>query len=344
MRLVVSGYYGYANAGDEAVLAGLLQTLRELDPGVDVTVVSGHPDATRREHGVDAVPRMAVGALSRSLRAAHGLLSGGGSLLQDRTSVRPVGYYAGVMFLARALGRPYAVHAQGLGPITHVPNRWLAAAALRGAAHVTLRDPDSVALAREMGVRRAIDLAPDPALALRLPGGRDGSIVVAVRDWAGQTEHLAGVRAALLGLSRDHRIVALPMQDPADRAASESVVGGIPGATVVDADGLAARLTAIGGASLVIGMRVHAIILAAAAHVPALAISYDPKVDAFAAQVGQPVVGRAGQPIDAVMLEETARAALAADPGPYVERVEALRGGVTRATAGALDAIRRRAR
>ena len=274
MRLVVSGYYGYANAGDEAVLAGMLATFREADPDLAVTVLSGDPEHTRRTHGVAAVRRADVSAVARALRASDGLVSGGGSLLQDRTSPRPVAYYAGVMHLARFTGRPYAIHAQGLGPIRLLPNRWLAASALRGAAGVSLRDAASLNLARALGVRRHIELAPDPALALA--PARDGErrkIVIAVRD--GQVD---GLREAVRRLAADHPILALPMQDPADRAASEALVAGAATAEVLPpGSDLDAQLAAIGGAALVIGMRLHALILAAAAHVPALAVSVRPE-------------------------------------------------------------------
>jgi polysaccharide pyruvyl transferase CsaB len=343
MRLVVSGYYGYANAGDEAVLAGMLATFRAVEPSFEAVVLSGDPEHTRRTHGVEAIRRTDLPAVARTLRAGDGLISGGGSLLQDRTSPRPIAYYTGVMHLARVLGRPYVVHAQGLGPIRLRANRWLAAAGLRGAARVTLRDAASVDLARELGVRRPIELAPDPALAMvSTPDESPRHVLVAIRDWGGADAHLAGLLAALRRLAADHPILAMPMQDPADRETSERIVDGIDGASVMPpgAD-LEAQLAAIGGSVLVIGMRLHALILAAAAHVPALAISYDPKVDAFAAHVGQPVVGRVGEPIDEAALVAAARAALDTDPAPYVARVEELRSRLRPDATATLAALRR---
>ena len=43
----------------------------------------------------------------------------------------------------------------------------------------------------------------------------------------------------------------------------------------------------LGGAELVVAMRLHAGILAAAAGTPAVVLDYDPKTRAFAAQTGQ---------------------------------------------------------
>lgn len=120
-----------------------------------------------------------------------------------------------------------------------------------------------------------------------------------------------------------------------------AAVEGISGAEVLPPGAsLGEQLAAIGSASLVVGMRLHALILAAAAGVPALALSYDPKVEAFAAQVGQPVVGEAGRAIDAEALVAAAHAVLSADPAPYRDRVERLRAQVPASVATSLAALR----
>ena len=342
MRLVVSGYFGYGNAGDEAVLAGMLESLRAEAGGIDVTVLSGDPAHTVRTHGVPAIRRMDARAVIGALRASDGLVSGGGSLLQDRTSARPVAYYAGVMALARLARRPYVIYAQGLGPIERAVNRRLAAMALRGAAYVSLRDEASVALARELGVRRPIEVVPDPALALHPSGSGAGDhVLVAVRPWGPDRAYLAELNAALRELASDARILALPMHETVDRGVSAEVVAGIAGAGVTMAGAeLDAQLAAIGSARLVIGMRLHALVLAAAAGVPAIAVSYDPKVDAFATRMGQAVVGHVGAPIEPSAVVAAAREAMASDPAPYGERVAELRGQLRRAATGSLAALR----
>lgn len=342
MKLVVSGYIGHGNIGDEWVLAGLLRTLRQVAPDVSVVAISADPAQTRRAHGVDAVRRTDAIGIGRALRGADGLISGGGSLLQDATSARPVAYYAGVMLLARALRRPYVIHAQGLGPIRRGPNRRLAATALRAAAAVSLRDPESIAMARALGIGRHIDLVPDPALALtpRVTPGGDGAIVAAVRDWRSARPYLPAIRAALDQVRDLGPIVALPMHGSVDVGASQAVVKGIADAEVLGSD-LSHEEAAdvIGAARLVVGMRLHALILAAGADVPAVAISYDPKVDAFAAQVGQPVAGHVDEPIDPEALAGAIRAALSASRTMTRQRVAALRADLGRAAQTSVRAI-----
>ena len=338
MRVVVSGYVGYGNTGDEAVLAGMLASLRGEAKQLDVTVLSGNPVDTEGTHRVRAIRRGNLLAVARALRGADGLISGGGSLLQDRTSPRPVAYYSGLMQLARVMGIPYVIYAQGLGPLTYAPNRVLAAMALRGAAYVSLRDDASIALARRLGVRRPIDLVADPALALNpVSTGTRDYVAIAVRPWGTRPAYLTELRDALTELSLDHRILAVPMQDAVDRETSLAVVRGIPGAEVLPATaGLDERLAAIGSARLVIGMRLHALIVAAAAGVPAMGFSYDPTVEACAARVGQPIVGTVDQPLDPRQVVTVGRRLLGADRHTYLERVRALRATLPAATRATL--------
>ena len=80
MRVVVSGYHGFGNMGDEAVLAALVQQVREMAPGVQCVALSGNPARTASAYGIEAIPRTSVADIVRELRRADLLVSGGGSL------------------------------------------------------------------------------------------------------------------------------------------------------------------------------------------------------------------------------------------------------------------------
>lgn len=180
MKVVISGYYGFDNAGDEAVLTAMLAQLHRLHPGVRPVVLSSRPEKTARRHRVDAIPRLSPGAVARVLRGADLFISGGGTLLQDATGWGSVPYYGGLMLWARRFGVPVFVYAQGIGPLRRPALRRLAGRALAGAAAVTVRDRASAAAAQELGVpaeRLAVTadpvfgLAPGPAeIGARFPG------------------------------------------------------------------------------------------------------------------------------------------------------------------------------
>ena len=91
-RLVISGYYGFGNAGDEAMLAAILEAILEVVPEADITVISGNPRHTAEKHGVKAVGRFDVTGIFNAIKRCDLLISGGGSLLQDVTSNRSLDY------------------------------------------------------------------------------------------------------------------------------------------------------------------------------------------------------------------------------------------------------------
>src|SRR5262245_29656484 len=115
--LLFSGYYGFGNAGDEAVLQASVGLLRARRPEVAVGAVSADPVGTAEAYGIRAWHRMRPREVVAALRATELLLSGGGSLLQDRTSLRSLLYYLGILQLALAMKRRVMIFAQGIGPL-----------------------------------------------------------------------------------------------------------------------------------------------------------------------------------------------------------------------------------
>jgi polysaccharide pyruvyl transferase CsaB len=331
MRLLMLGYFGFGNAGDEAILAAEVEALRsELGP-VDFVVVSGDPAHTGRTHGLEAVSRTDYRGLVAAIRGCDALVAGGGSLLQDVTSARPVAFYGGVMLLARMLRKPVFVYAQGLGPIRRRVNRLLAGLALRSATYVSLRDEESGALAEALGVRGAVQV-PDPVLGQTVSGelAEPGeALAVALRPWHDQAVWLPEVVAALKAVDTEIVLVAFHGGQDVELASEVSAAVG-SGARVVSGDHDRV-LAAVAGARATLGMRLHALIAAAAAGRPFVALSYDPKVTAFARQVGQPVAATLPGPVDPEALAGDVRSALMmeieryAEYGRYTGRLSELR-------------------
>ena len=304
--ITLSGYYGYGNAGDEAVLAGLVTALRARRSEEELAIValSGRPAETEAAHGIRAADRSQIPALLRALSRTDSLLSGGGSLLQDVTSAHSVFYYLGVVRLAQMLGKKTMFVAQGIGPLIRPRTRRLVASVADRLDAVTVRDPDSAALLREIGVTRPpVEVTADPALLLspaRTVSLEGDWAAVALRPWAGRDEALseAVAQACHAALPRT-RMMALAMHPKIDTAVGEQFArrrhqtgdGEVTGVSLARPDSLLVPLEPLlenlAACDIVIGMRLHALILAAACAVPAVALSYDPKVAAFMAQSGQ---------------------------------------------------------
>lgn len=172
--IVLSGYYGFQNSGDEAVLRSILTALetagRKAGIAYEPVVLSADPDWTTRMYGVRAVPRMKLGEVRKAIRESDGLISGGGSLLQDATGPASIPYYLGIIKLAQWMRKPTFVYAQGVGPVNRKLFHPLIASVFRKCRYVSVRDMESAELLRSMGLRNErIDVVPDPVMGMKLP-------------------------------------------------------------------------------------------------------------------------------------------------------------------------------
>jgi polysaccharide pyruvyl transferase CsaB len=166
-RILISGYYGAGNIGDESILTAVVENLRTRLSGIEITVLSQSPAATAKKHAVRSASRCSP-AVINEIRRCDLLISGGGSLLQDVTSRRSILYYLGVMWLAFLFRKEVFIYSQGIGPIVSKRNRRLTAWTLRRVAGIVVRDEASAELLSEIGVPRArVIVTADPVLRIR---------------------------------------------------------------------------------------------------------------------------------------------------------------------------------
>lgn len=163
-RVLICGYHGYGNAGDEALLLALLRQLQQLSGPVQPVVLSPRPAETAATYGVLACPRFDGWALRRYLRQSQAFIWGGGSLLQDRTSWRSPLYYLGLMLWAQRRGLKTLAWAQGIGPLQRGWIRELARRALAGCTAISVRDAVASQWLRAWGIPHQV--APDPVWGL----------------------------------------------------------------------------------------------------------------------------------------------------------------------------------
>ena len=309
-RVLLSGYYGFANAGDEAVCAAVAQTLRTHGGNPDLTVLSGDPSATQRDQGIRAVRRK---DLFRALPEADALFQGGGSLLQDTTSARSVYYYLYVILAARIIRRPVFLYAQGIGPLTRPTSRAAVRTVLDRVQGITVRDSGSRALLESLGVSRPpVYVTADPVWALepapeeraRLIWERQGlptdgtAVGLALRAWPGSDVADIGIEIAIGLRERGLTPVLLPMQRPEDEALARRISeDSDPPALYLQGAYHPAEIMAFTRhCEFVIGMRLHALIFAAAVGTPVLGLSYDPKVTALLEEIRAPGLPLPGTP------------------------------------------------
>lgn len=323
-KLVISGYYGFRNSGDEAVLKSILTALEEESQRSNITiepiVLSGDPESTTAMYGVRSVHRMKLKEVREALKESDGLISGGGSLLQDATGLKSIPYYLGVIKLAQWLKKPTFIYAQGIGPVNRKIFNPMIKSVFKACTYVSVRDEQSADYLRGLGLQwNQIHVVPDPVMGLPLPetkversagavsanaanqanrvepstGGHTKLPVigVSVRFWESDRKELTAIAAGLKKLcsKRAVHLRFLPFHLPVDEQASRFLMEMLGDVTskgseisiTQDLTDPQLMLEEVSKCDLVIGMRLHSLIYAASQYVPPVGISYDPKIDQF---------------------------------------------------------------
>ena len=305
-NILISGYYGFDNIGDESILRTLITSLREKIPDCRLTVLSHNPASTREKYGVEAVERMSPGAILRAVRRCDMLISGGGSLLQDVTSSKSIHYYLFIIRLAKLLGKKVFIYSQGIGPIDHAFNRRATARALKKADGIVVRDERSAKLLEQIGLpQERIVITADPVIRMKRPDrtvGReilaragikkDGRLTVgwAIREKNRDSTFVREITECIRWLREnyDAESVLIPFHYEEDREVCSVIAERTNGAAKCLSEKYLSEdmLSIIGNMDVLVGVRLHSMIYAAIMGVPIIGVSYDPKCTAFLNSVG----------------------------------------------------------
>ena len=303
MRAVISGYYGKGNGGDEALLMSLLQMLpSQIEP----IVLSGNPRKTYEQYGVKTYHNRSGFAILEALRTSDIFIWGGGSLMQDVTSLASPIYYAGLMALAQKKGLKTVAWAQGIGPLNNPFTRWLTHQVLLGCTVVSVRDYKSAELLSKWHLNALI--APDPVW------GLTGKSVLGLADLPApkvavnlrshpllNPQRLKVLTQALIDFQKATNtcLLLVPFQASQDLEIARSIAEKLPGShQIIQLENPRELKGVFKGVEMTIGMRLHSLIMAASEECKCFALSYDPKVDYLMEEIEIPGWDLAQLPTD----------------------------------------------
>ncbi len=82
-KVIIAGYYGFQNVGDEAVLQSMLNDLRQTNIEFDFTVISNNPDETSKKYMVDSIHWNDYQLVTSVVKESDLLIVGGGGLFNS---------------------------------------------------------------------------------------------------------------------------------------------------------------------------------------------------------------------------------------------------------------------
>ncbi len=303
-KVLISGYYGYDNLGDELILKAIIEHLRAIDPALDITVISRNPWRTVNLHpSIEAVSRKDVFGIIRALKQCRLFISGGGGLLQDTTGQGSVLYYLGWGIIAKKIfGKKVMLYAQGIGPLHNNLSRSLVRAWIGKMDLITLREERSWQILRDLQVPETmIKVTADPVLGITLKNNQSLSekqplcIGVVLRQDRDKLRSVPRWCEILTNVKNTYnaRILLLPFQDPHDVNLSQAIKETMKDKVDIKYwDSLGDIFTFYESVDILVSMRLHALVLAAVYGKPMLGINYDPKLDNFLRLFGQQAVAR----------------------------------------------------
>ncbi|MFC1934582.1 polysaccharide pyruvyl transferase family protein [Chloroflexota bacterium] len=318
-KITIHGFYGEGNLGDEAILKALLQEFSKFTH-IKVVVFSRNPKRVSIVHGVKSVHSQGRRSLLRriwEIKTSDLFILGGGGLLKDYgNDSKSIKRWLGLLRLTQRLKVKTALYAVGIENIQYNSSKELLREALDKVKLITVRDDSSRDILRDIGVMGEVKVTTDPALLFTDTNVReieDASalsksprIMICVRHWFDKgfyiekpeaNEHFLrslGIAADFIVERYQGNIDFIPMRVTSyddDRAAAEQVISYMTHKSstqiyplVPDADEF---IKMVRQYSLVVGMRLHSLILATVAGVPVIGLEYMPKVKAYMKSINQ---------------------------------------------------------
>ncbi len=322
INILIAGYYGFYNTGDEAILKSMIDRFRSERKDLTLTVVSGNPNKTSSDYNVVSVHWQDVPAISDAVKRCDLVILGGGGLFHDAYDSwdnpvediltprhKGINYFSCFPILALLHEKPLVLFSLGVGPLITDHGKKLTQLAFENANLASVRDGLSRELLGSLGIDiENVLISPDPAFGLQpaFDGGNtmlskltgeniSGPVLgVCLRHWEYEVspldwqEKVAKALDIFISTTRC-KVVFLPFQNPPELNSSNDlltarrIIKKMQYAKNVHLLSNAASPGLIAGiiaqCDVILGMRLHSLIFSIKAGVPAVALSYDEKVD-----------------------------------------------------------------
>lgn len=298
-KLVISGYHGFGNIGDEAILKAMLAEFNKMDREIELTVLSQRPEETSKNFDVNTVDRSSIFKVIKTIYQSDILISGGGSLLQESTGRLSIYYYLFIYFVAMIFKKKIIIFSHGIGPIYRRRSKKLVQFVFNRASCISVRDKYSKEELISYGVKPyRIDVTADPVISFKKFGSKIGYELF--HSYGNFDPNLPTIGFAVKGskvkdVSDDFvkvinglketpcNIVLIPFHYSEDLSLIEKIVSKSQHQliSINEKHNVSEIFSIVEAVDVLVSVRLHALIFAAVSETPMVGITYDPKIDAF---------------------------------------------------------------
>jgi polysaccharide pyruvyl transferase WcaK-like protein len=316
--VLLSGYYGCGNLGDDLLLTVAVEELRTLLP--DARFLLRDHGADLPKLGPDVVPTGIDGILddqTRSqlyrlvsftwhavglLRQCRWLIFGGGTVYHDNRGLASMALQWLLCHLARVLGVRVAALGVGVGDLQTATGRWLLRGIIARCELFLVRDNAALKQCGGTKARLTEDLvfawqSLPPDSGSRPPPGNPASIGLTVSPLADKKTVAALADAVRLWQEQGHRVVFFVFQKSGTIADDTKVFAEISRKLAIAPASVETRhpdanapaiIEAFADIDIVCGMRFHGLVLAAMLERPFVGIVHDNKISEICGRFDMP--------------------------------------------------------
>lgn len=291
-RVFLFGYYGFGNLGDELYVGYFCNLLKEYFPEREIFILIANHGKNSVLGNARQVDRWNLWRILKMIGPGDLLLGGGGSVFQDLTSKRSLLYYLSLLKMAEGRKAAIILAGHGFGPLS-ASGRILAGRILRRVQAISCRDRKSAEMLREMRVNQPIiRVGVDPLWDLEITGAlplplRADPEPKRVAVFFRRGNHNLK-KSLLFLLQEEYTEIELFSLAPEDHSFLSRLSVEVGLASVRYVTNATEMLSVCAYRALVIGERLHGLLLAAQAGTPGIGLGADPKLHSFCQEMEWP--------------------------------------------------------
>lgn len=286
-KVLVSGYIGFNNFGDELIFNILKEHLKSLN--CDISALSASSNYDIKTYNYKNIPEIIKAVLRCDI-----LISGGGSLLQNKTSNFSLIYYLSIILLAKLFFKKVIIFAQGIEPIKGKFFEFLTRNILKICNFISVRDKNSFELLKNWKINSLLLTDPAFSIASKIkPSENKKGIILQLRKVGNLNEDYIKDLASII-IKYYKEIDVLALQEEYDREICQKFinefkkVGGY--ADYIYNKDINKTIDMINNCEYIISTRLHGLIIASILNCKTFALSYDDKIKTLVEDLNIPYV------------------------------------------------------